>query len=70
MALDTGTRLGPWETPEPLGSGGMGEVCKIRDGNLGRLVAIELIRESARLDRRPLGRNSPQMRIGLATRWP
>jgi serine/threonine-protein kinase len=37
-----GERLGPYETVEMIGSGGMGEVWKARDPRLGRIVAIKI----------------------------
>jgi len=43
MALTSGTRLGPYEIVEPLGTGGMGEIYRARDPRLGRDVAIKLI---------------------------
>ncbi|HUB79542.1 MAG TPA: protein kinase [Bryobacteraceae bacterium] len=42
MALNPGTRLGPYEIVAPIGAGGMGEVFKARDTRLGRIVAIKI----------------------------
>ena len=43
MSLVSGTRLGPYETVEPLGAGGMGEVYRGRDTRLERTVAIKIL---------------------------
>src|SRR5262245_57519208 len=43
MALAAGTRLGVYEIVGLIGAGGMGEVYRARDTNLGRDVAIKVL---------------------------
>jgi len=43
MALNSGSRLGPYEILAPLGTGGMGEVYRARDTRLERTVAIKIL---------------------------
>ncbi|HVT59075.1 MAG TPA: protein kinase [Thermoanaerobaculia bacterium] len=43
MTLVLGTRLGPYQVLDPIGAGGMGEVYRARDTNLGRDVAIKVL---------------------------
>lgn len=43
MALSAGSRLGVYEIVSPLGKGGMGEVYRAKDHELGRTVAIKVL---------------------------
>jgi Tol biopolymer transport system component len=43
MSLVTGTRLGPYQVGAQIGAGGMGEVYRATDTNLGRDVAIKVL---------------------------
>jgi eukaryotic-like serine/threonine-protein kinase len=43
MALNPGTRLGPYEILDAIGAGGMGEVYRARDPRLSRDVAIKIM---------------------------
>src|SRR5512144_58390 len=56
MALDPGTRLGPYEILSPLGAGGMGEVYRARDTRLERDVAVKVLPENLITDADALAR--------------
>jgi len=46
LTLPLGARLGPYEILAAIGAGGMGEVYRATDTNLGRQVAIKVLPEA------------------------
>src|SRR5688500_15715649 len=50
MALQPGTRLGPYSIEAAIGAGGMGEVYRARDLRLGREVALKVLPPDAVAD--------------------
>ena len=56
MALEAGTKLGPYEILSPLGAGGMGEVYLAGDSKLDRKVAIKVLPESMTRDKERIAR--------------
>src|SRR5262247_4627521 len=56
MALAIGFRLGPYEVVGSLGAGGMGEVYRATDTNLGRQVAIKVLPDAFAQDPERLAR--------------
>jgi len=56
MPLTAGARLGPYEITALIGEGGMGEVYRATDTNLGRQVAIKVLPEAFAQDADRLAR--------------
>jgi serine/threonine protein kinase len=56
MSLAIGTKLGRYEVRSQLGAGGMGEVYRARDTQLGRDVAIKVLPPTFSVDQARLRR--------------
>jgi len=70
MALDVGTRLGPYEVVSAIGTGGMGEVYRARDPRLGRDVAIKVMPGAFAADPDRLRRFGQEARAIAALNYP
>lgn len=70
MALTPGNKLGPYEIIAPLGAGGMGEVYRARDPQLGRDVAIKVLPASWSRDPDRLRRFEQEARAAAALNHP
>ena len=70
MALTPGTRLGPYEVADQIGVGGMGEVYRATDTNLGRQVAIKVLPEAFAQDADRLARFEREARMLAALNHP
>src|SRR6202035_4712062 len=69
-ALSSGTKLGPYELIELLGSGGMGEVYRARDARLNRHVAIKILPAAFSADHERLHRFEREARSASALNHP
>ncbi len=69
-SLFTGNRLGPYEIVAPLGAGGMGEVFRAHDTNLGRDVAIKVLPAALANDPERLARFKREAQLLAALNHP
>jgi TolB-like protein/Tfp pilus assembly protein PilF len=70
MALAAGSRLGPYEIVDRLGSGGMGVVYRARDPRLGRDVALKVLPDDVASDPERLRRFETEARAAGALAHP
>ncbi|MBZ5510937.1 MAG: protein kinase [Acidobacteriia bacterium] len=70
MPLLPGSKLGRYEIVSAIGAGGMGEVYRARDLELGREVAIKILSERIGLDPDRLRRFQQEARITASTNHP
>jgi eukaryotic-like serine/threonine-protein kinase len=63
MSIATGTKLGSYEILAPLGAGGMGEVYRAHDANLGRDVAIKVLPEAFARDPERMARFQREAKV-------
>jgi serine/threonine protein kinase/Tfp pilus assembly protein PilF len=70
LALNPGTRLGPYEITALLGKGGMGEVYRARDTRLVRDVAIKVLPRAFASDAGRLARFDQEARAAAALNHP
>jgi serine/threonine protein kinase len=69
-AVNRGARFGTYEIAECLGAGGMGEVYRARDAQLGRDVAIKVLPAAFVTDRERLARFEREARVLAALNHP
>ena len=70
MALQPGTKLGPYSILSPLGAGGMGEVYRARDPRLQRDVAVKVLPPEFSQDPERLRRFEQEARSASALNHP
>ncbi|HKF41856.1 MAG TPA: protein kinase [Thermoanaerobaculia bacterium] len=70
MAVEAGSRLGPYEVLSPLGAGGMGEVYRARDPRLDRGIALKVLPQEVASDPSRLHRFEKEARSASALNHP
>src|SRR5262245_9389946 len=70
MSLSSGTRVGPYEIASPIGAGGMGEVYRAKDTNLGREVAVKVLPDALAADPERVARFEREARVLAALSHP
>ncbi len=70
MAIEPGTRFGPYEIVDAIGAGGMGEVYRATDTKLGREVAIKTLPSAFAADTDRLARFEREAKLLAALNHP
>src|SRR5256884_6463905 len=70
MTLDAGTKLGRYEIRAKIGEGGMGEVYRARDTQLGRDVAVKVLPSTYSVDEQRLSRFEQEASAASALNHP
>src|SRR5262249_40978771 len=70
IAINPGTKLGPYEIIAQVGSGGMGEVYRAMDSRLDREVAIKVLPQNLAKDPAALKRFEREMKAVAALSHP
>lgn len=70
MSVSAGDRLGHYVVLAPLGAGGMGEVYRARDEDLGREIALKILPDHLREDRAALTRFAREAKAVAALSHP
>ncbi len=63
MALERGTRLGPYQIESPIGAGGIREVYRAHDATLARDVAIKVLPDAFATDPERLARFEREAKV-------
>jgi len=70
LAIDPGTKIGPYKVLDSLGAGGMGEVYLARDTRLGRKIALKFLSVDFTKDEERVRRFQQEARAASALNHP
>jgi len=70
LAIDPGTKIGPYKVLDSLGAGGMGEVYLARDTRLGRKIALKFLSADFTKDEERVRRFQQEARAASALNHP
>src|SRR5918994_2842423 len=70
MALQPGTKLGPYSIESTIGSGGMGDVYRAQDTRLHRVVAVKTLSERLESNAQAIQRFAREARAAASLNHP